>query len=432
MSTDLAQTFVATAEGSGDRRNYPLIALTVGVLGLFVSIVGLYIAWDSGDPRPLLGWLMGFTYWFMVSIGMLFLMMIFYVFDSGWSVVVRRQMEHGVGAIKWLGLMFLPLILFSWFYKENAGILWSWMNPDNLLPGGHTIGEDSIYQAKSSYLNLPAFTLRAVLYFVIFIGLAEILRFCSFSLEKDGDPKWMRIAHNTSAIGIILCALAATFAAVDWYKALEYHWFSTIYGVWFFAESMRAGIAVLLLVCFAQATIGNLRGIFNRCHSHHLGCLMLTFTIFWAYISFSQYFLVYNANLPEETFWYNIRELNPDGTKSSWWWVSMALVFLHFLFPFIYLLWYNNKFGRRVIFIACWILIFHAFDVYWNILPEKLTVDENILGYMVRPFGVSIWDVSTFVGVGGICIWAFLISVAKVKPIPIRDPRIEESINAHE
>ena len=111
MSFDSAQDFGTTAEGANDKRNYPLIALTVGILGLFVSLVGIYIAWNSGDSRPLLGWLMGFTYWFMISIGMLFLIMIFYVFDSGWSVVVRRQMEHGVGTIKWLGLMFLPLVL---------------------------------------------------------------------------------------------------------------------------------------------------------------------------------------------------------------------------------------------------------------------------------------------------------------------------------
>ena len=433
MNSEAAASTVATGEiASGGHKDYPMIALLIGITGLLISAVGLFLAWKNGDSRPLYGWLLGFSYWYSIGIGLLFLTMILNVFDSGWSIIVRRQLEHGLGAIKWLGVIFIPLLIFTWFYTPNTGILWGWMNQENLLPGGATIGEDIIYQAKSGFLNRGFFTIRAIFYFAIFIGLAETLRKCSFSLEKDGDPKWVHINHNTSAIGIFLCAFAATFAAVDWFKSLDYRWFSTMYGVWFFAESMRAALATAVVICTIQASRGALNGLYNRCHSYLLGCLMLAFTIFWAYISFSQYFLIYNANIPEETFWYNIREINIDGSKSSWWWVSMALLFFHFIFPFIFLLWYKNKFGVRILFIAIWILCFHLFDVYWNILPGIIPVDDNILGFVVRPFTITIWDVSTFLGVGGICVWAFLQSAKKVMPIPIRDPRIMESINAHE
>ena len=433
MSSKAAIRGAALAELAPQRRrNYPLIALFIGLIGLLISVVGLLLAWQSGDSRPLYGWLLGFSYWYSVGIGMLFLILILNVFGSGWSVIIRRQLEHGVGAIKWLGIIFLPLLLFSWQYRENPGILWNWMNPAGILPGGEVIGEDVLFQHKEGYLDRTFFTIRAVLFFGVFIGLAEGVRRCSFSMDRDGDPTHVHRAHSLSAIGIILCALASTFAAVDWFKSLDYHWFSTMFGVWFFAESMRAALAAVVVICVIQASYGQLRNLYNRQHSYLLGCLMLAFAIFWAYISFCQYFLIYNANLPEETYWYNIREINLDGTKNSWWWVSMVLVFCHFLVPFLFLLWYKCKFGARILIISIWILFFHAFDIYWNILPGQIPVDDNVLGFIVRPFSVTLWDVSSFIGTGGICVWAFLKSAGKAKAIPIRDPRILESINAHE
>ena len=213
---------------------------------------------------------------------------------------------------------------------------------------------------------------------------------------------------------------------------LEYHWFSTMYGVWFFAASMRAALSATVLALFYMATREDgLKGIIKPVHFYLIGCIMLAFTVFWAYISFSQYFLIYNANIPEETFWYNMREMNSDGSKNSWWWVSMGLIFFHFFVPFLYLLWYKNKFSLRLRFIAIWILVFHLLDLYWNIVPQKLATDSHG-GYTVRQFGISWIDVTMFLGVGAVVIWAFLKSAARERPIPIRDPRIEESINCHE
>jgi hypothetical protein len=432
MSTRASNPPYEPVASAGERRDLSLVALVAGVFCLAVGLFGIYRGLQTGDSRPLLGWLLGFSYWFSMSIGMLFLIMLFNVFDSGWSVIVRRQLEHAVGAIKWLFIIFLPLVLVVWFYEKNPGIVWSWLNPETVLPGGETVGTDSIFVKKSAYLNPVFFTIRVGVFFAIWIVLAETLRHCSFSLEKDGDPKWVHLAHNVSAIGVVLCALSATFAAIDWFKSIEYHWFSTMYGVWFFAESMRAALAGTVIVCMLLASKGYLKGIYNRCHSYLLGCLMLAFTVFWAYISFSQYFLIYNANIPEETFWYNIRELNADGSLNSWWWVSMALIFCHFVFPFLYLLWYKNKFGPRILFISVWILVFHGIDLYWNILPGRIPSEDNALGYTVRQFSPTIWDLATWLGIGCICFWAFMVSSRSAKPIPIRDPRILESINAHE
>ena len=430
MSVEAASAPITAVDSEG-RRDYSPIALIIGVIGIGIAAVGLAKGLIGGHSRPLVGWLLGFSIWLSVAIGMLFLLMLFYLFNAGWSGIVRRQLEHALSVFKWLGLIFLPLLAIVWVYHRDPGILWSWLNPDKVLPGGETVGQDVLYEKKHGYLNKGFFTVRVVLFFGIWIGLSEILRRASFRMDEEGDPKWYGVARKTSAVGIILCAMATTFAAIDWFKSLEYHWFSTMYGVWFFAESMRAGIAVTVLLCLLLQWKGYLRGIYNDAHSYTLGCLMLAFTVFWAYISFCQYFLVYNANIPEETFWYVMREVDADGSKNSWWWISMGLVFGHFLIPFLLLLWYKNKSGLRIVLVASWIFVFHISDIYWNILPGKIP-GENILGFVVRQFTVAIWDVSMFVGVGGIFAWSFLKSARKAKPIPIRDPHILESLHHHE
>ncbi|MBO93762.1 MAG: hypothetical protein CMI32_02540 [Opitutales bacterium] len=410
--------------------------LAAGVAGCSLGVMGLISGVTNDDPRPLLGWLLGLGFWLSIGVGMLMLIMLFRVFNSGWGVVLRRQFEHCLHAFPLLAACFVPLLLIAWFGGEKTGLLWEWINPHNVLPGEETVGEDILYQKKSGFLNVVFFSVRAILYFGIFCGLSHWLRKCSFEQDKDGDPKWTRLGHNISAGGIALTALALTFAAFDWFMSLEYHWFSTMFGVWFFAASMRAALAVAIILCFLQSTRGRLQGIYNQAHRYDLACLSLTFTIFWAYISFSQYFLIYNANIPEETFWYQIREIDPNtGEKISWWWVSMGLVFCHFLIPFLYLLWYRNKIDlKRILIAACWILAFHLLDMYWNLIPGREASEVATLGYVPRSFTITLWDVASIVGIGGFCCWRYLQSLdqTEVEDIPVRDPRILESIHHHE
>ena len=207
-----------------------------------------------------------------------------------------------------------------------------------------------------------------------------------------------------------------------------------MYGVWFFAGSMRAALAVTVLTVIALASYGYLKGILNQAHRYLLGCLCLAFTIFWAYISFSQYFLIYMANIPEETFWFNIREINENGMKNSWWWVSMGLLFGHFFGPFLFLIFYNSKIRiKALVFATIWILCFgHLCDLYFNILPGKVSDAGSILGYQIRQFSITPFDAASIVGIGGLVLWGFFQSMKKQEIIPIRDPRIQESIDYHE
>jgi len=429
MSAESAAPSIATAAPAKGDNNLSTYALIIGIIGLGISIVGLFKGLSESDPRPLLGWLIGFSFWFSILMGSLYFIMLFYLFDSGWSVIVRRQFEHAVSGLKWLALVFSPLLLISLFHDKDPGILWGWLNEEKALNTGEGLEIDVLYQAKSAYLSSKFFILRAIFFFFIWIGLAEIFRSSSFSMDQDGDLKHIRRCRIFAAVGVIVTSLSLTFASIDWLKSLEYHWFSTMYGVWFFASSILSSLAAIVIACYLSRTRGHLKGVLTNAHFYYLGCLMLAFTVFWAYISFSQYFLVYSANIPEETFWYNIREINPDGAKNSWWWVSMGLLFCHFFFPFLWLLWYNNKFGLRIVFISVWILIVHLLDLYWNILPGKIHLET---GDTIRQFGISPWDISMILGAGGICVWAYLRSMKKNQPIPLRDPRILESINAHE
>jgi len=419
--------------GTATPGNWSKRFLIAGLVLIALSLAGLLVGSTEDPGRPFVGWILGISFWLSILIGMLFLMMIWWMFDSGWSVVIRRQMEHAISAFPYLGLIFLPLIVYSLIYGASDKVPWIWMNADALVPGGHgTVESDVLYVHKSPLLNTGFFVVRFAIYFIVWSGLAYLFRKWSFDMDRTGNHNNIHNARKLAAVGLFICAFATTFAAIDWFKSLNYHWFSTMYGIWFFAASMRAALSATVLGMFYMITREDgLKHILKPAHFYLMGCIMLAFTVFWAYISFCQYFLIYNANIPEETFWYNMREVNHDGSKNSWWWVSLGLIFCHFFVPFLYLLWYKNKFATRLRNIAIWILVFHLLDLYWNIVPQKLATDSHG-GYTVRQFGINWMDVTMFLGVGAIVIWAFLRSASRERPIPIRDPRIKESINCHE
>jgi hypothetical protein len=417
MNPPAASFRPAAGEAPADKAG---LALGVGLGGIALTVVGFFVA----DARSVaFSWLLAVGYWTLIAVGMLLLVLIHHIFDASWSTAIRRQFEHGLAALKWLFLLFLPLLVLSAYLKP--GLVWLWMNPHAVLAGTHeTVGEDVLYLTKSGYLNPGFFSLRLVACFGIWIGLARVMRRNSFRQDADGDPKWTLSSRVWSGAGLPLAGLALTFAAIDWFKSLEYHWFSTIYGVYFFATGVRGALAVGVLLMLWLHRRGDYRGILNHNHLHSIGQLMLTFTIFWAYIAFSQYFLIWNANVPEETFYFNLRE------AGDWYWVGMAVLFLYFAFPFCYLLSYRYKLDhRRAAFISWWILVMLFVDVCFNTLPAI----KDGAG-QPRPFAspLLVWHLTALAGVGGVCVWAYLRSFRTTKLIPIRDPRIVECLTHHE
>jgi hypothetical protein len=396
-------------------------ALLIGVAGMVVTALGGLV---SGANVAATAWLVGVVYWTAMAIGMLMLVLIHHIFDAEWSVVIRRQFEHGLAAFKWLALLFLPLVLLSWFGPHD--LIWPWMSQAHVNPNGHTVGSDLIYAKKAGFLNLKAFTLFSAVFFAVWIWLSARLRKASFTQDFDGDAKWTLKNRVTAGMGLPLTALALTFAAVYWVKSLEYHWFSTMFGVWFFANCMRGALSLGVLIMLWLYRRGDYRGILRSYHLYSIGQLMFAFTVFWGYISFSQYFLIWNANVPEETFWYNMRE------HGDWWYVGMFIVFGTFLLPFLALLSYRFKVTHRIIRrIALWILMVIFVDISFNLMPALKDAHGDPQPFLSLNL---LWTISAVAGVGGVCVWAYLRSfaTAHAKLIPIRDPRIGECLAHHD
>jgi hypothetical protein len=393
--------------------------LKAGLAGLVLTALGFLF---TGNHQGVaLAYLVGVAYWTAVAIGMLLLIMIHHIVDAGWSTVIRRQFEHGLSAFFWLGLLFLPLLISAWV---KPGLVWPWMDLAHETHGGHTVGTDILYLKKASFLNVRMFTGMTIGFFVVWVWLSRRLRQASFAQDGDGAVKWTFMNRKTAAFGIPLTALALSFAAIYWMKSLEYHWFSTMYGVWFFANCMRAGMAFgVMITCWLYAR-GDYKGIYNTNQFHCLMALAYAFVVFWAYVTFSQYFLIWNANVPEETFWYNIRE------HGDWLWVGMLILFGHFFFPFLFLLSYRRKSTRGpALFISIWIALIILVDLCYNTLPALKDAHDESLPFLSINL---LWVLTSVVGVGGVCVWAYLKSFPTAKLIPIRDPRIVESLTYHE
>ncbi len=395
----------------------PKKILIVGVAALAISLFGVF----TTDRIGAFAYLIGLIFVTSIAIGMLFLVLIHHIFDAGWSVVVRRQSENYLAALPYLALLFIPLFLVTYLKSEST--LWIWMDPDFELPGHGTVGEDILYQKKTWWLSEWFFWARAVGCFAVWTWFASSLRKHSFAQDSDGEASHTYACRKLAAAGLIAVAFTWTMAGFDWIMSLEYHWFSTMFGVWIFANAMRAALSVLIITCAYLVTKGPLKGLFNTKHLHDLTTLAFAFTVFWAYISFSQYFLIWNGNLPEETFWYNFRE------EGMWSVIGMFLVFGHFLVPFLLLLQFPFKTNAGpASAIAVWILIMQLFDVFYNVLPSLK--DANGVPYqMFSEWTSIIWYIAGIVAPGCFMLWAYWNSFNKVKIIPIRDPRILESLN---
>lgn len=424
MSTNAASSPVSlpAVDSSASLANK---ALALGAAGLLVTALGIFV---SGPQKVAYAYLVGITFWTSIAIGMLMLILIHHVFDASWSVLIRRQFEHGVTAFKWLAVLFIPLVIASLFYQRD--LVWPWMNPGHVMHGGHTVENDILYTKKESFLNLNMFIGMTVAFFVIWMWLSARVRKASFSQDADGSLKWTSMNRKTAAFGIPLLALSLSFAAIYWIKSLEYHWFSTMYGVWFFSNSVRGALSCGVLIMVWLLARGDYRGVVNKNHFYSISLLVFAFTVFWAYVTFSQYFLIWNANVPEETFWYNLREIYADGTPSQWKYVGMFILFGHFVAPFLYLLSFKHKVTPAYIRpAALWILAVILVDLCYNILPALKDAHGDPLPF----FSVHlIWVVTSVAGIGGICVWSYLKSFPTTKLLPIRDPRIGECMTYHE
>jgi hypothetical protein len=371
----------------------PKLALTVGVIGSALSLIGL-IFWRQ---QFAFSWLFGAFYFFSICVGALFWTCLHHATDSEWSVVVRRQLENLAKLLVVALLLFLPVLLFC---KSQ---LWNWWD----MPKG----EDPVLDGKSGYLNHGFFWFRYFVYVVLMGWISWTLWKRSTTQDTDGAAHHTVVMRKFSIGGIPALAICITFAGVDWLMGLDYRWFSTMWGVYLFAGAAGASMSLLVLIVSALKKQGYLKVVNNE-HYHAMGKYMLAFTIFWAYIGFAQYMLIWYANIPEETIYFRLRN------TESWWYFSTALVVCRFFLPFPVLLFQFVKKINLINYMAGWILLMQLLDVYVIILPVLHR----------SGFSPSLFDLTSLAGVGGILAWLYFKNLASTPVFPTRDPRLLASL----
>ena len=297
-------------------------------------------------------------------------------------------------------LLFIPVVL-------GMSELYHWTDAEH-------VSHDPILQGKEPWLNRGFFLIRAGFYFLLWIGMATWFRAGSVRQDETGDESLTRSRIFFAGPSIAIFALSTTFAAFDWAMSLDPHWYSTMFGVYYFAGCLVAIFATLYILAFFLDRAGYLRDVVTVEHRHDLGKLLFAFTVFWTYIAFSQFFLIWYANIPEETLWYLHR------LEGSWRAVTLFLSIGHFAVPFLFLMPRTIKRQKTLLLIgACWMLFMHLLDMHWLVMPNL----------HAEGFHLSLLDLTTLLAVGGVFVGGLGWALCRSKLIPIRDPRVRESLS---
>lgn len=447
----------------------------IGVIGLAGAGFGY-----TQDPRRFaFSWMFAFITVLTVALGSLFFVLVQHLTSAGWSVTVRRTAEFFAYGLLVMPLLFLPVLatmnqLFPWLGEqthEPAGAAPHAQNKIELVkpayaqehaaepsssaaapaeatePGAHAgphtgpamhggehrsgghaaaagameppheVIEKEIMRKKSGYLNRNFFLGRAAFYFLVWIFLATRFFGWSTSQDKSKDPKLTVASQRLAPIGTVAFALTLTFAAFDWIMSLEPTWFSTIFGVVIFACGVVSSYAVIILATLALRNSGPLDGAVTIEHYHDLGKLMFGFLVFWAYVSFSQFMLIWYAALPEETtFFHNRWDHDP------WMNVSLAIIVFHFVVPFFWTISRNFKrnVGRLQVGAAI-ILVMHAVDIYWFVMPNFLLGRDG--------FSFHWMDIACLLAVAGVYGAFVFYRMTQFSLVPVGDPRLQRSLH---
>ena len=341
--------------------------------------------------------LMNFLFLTSIGIGALFLVALEYIAGAVWSVPIRRVNEFLASLIPIAALMAVPL-----FFHLHE--LYQWVNAG-------TVSQDVVLKMKEPYLNVNFFTIR----FVVVFGMWTLFfyLFTHNSLRQDIDKNRNHTKFNIglAAAYMPIFAVGLTIIAIDWAMSLEPHWYSTIYGVYYFAGTVLAGVSTATYITVKLHEHGFFPRL-RRDHFYSLGTLMFVFVNFWAYIAFSQFLLVWYANLPEETYWFIARWNN------GWEYISVLLIIVHFAVPYFILLSQDSKMDlKRLKFISIWILFAHLLDLYWLVMPS----------YSTSP-ALSWIEISFPFLIIGLVVVIFAWKMKRQNLIPIGDPKLERGL----
>jgi hypothetical protein len=313
-------------------------------------------------------------------------------------------LEAGARVIPVMAVLFIPVVL-------TIKDVYPWAHPEG----------DAVLMLKAGFLNPAFFVVRSVAYFAIWWAMAHFLTSWSLASDRNPSPALDSNMRSLSGGGLVMIALTITFSAVDWAMSLDPHWFSTVYGVLFMIGDALSALTLVVVTVGLLAKERPLVDVLRPTQVHDLGKLMLAFTMFWAYIAFSQFLIIWSGNLPEEVPWYLKR------MQGGWQHLGLALVVFHFFAPFLLLL--SRPLKRRLSSlapVAAAILAARVIDLFWLIGPDLNG------GHGAEPhFGVHWMDFAALVGIGGLWIAAFARQLASRALIPVTDPEIVDLLESH-
>ena len=450
----MAHHFVTSADipvdgeriASSKHESIKRIAGGAAVLLGLISTYLLFFAPDKVAGSFAYSWLFAFFFFFTLAVGGCFWTLLHNVSNSGWGTSVRRVMENLGSVFPWMAIFAIPLALpdvqkwlYEWMnihrasggevFEENIKSLFGFYGTKSM---GHALEENgqALLVNKQWYMNQVAWYARFAFYF---IGLGLVIRgLRKLSTAQDNDPnpgtKNLFRARFHSTYTLIIFAITITFAGIDLLQGMKFDWFSTMWGVYLFAGAALNSMAVIIITATLMQKGGYLKRVVGPEHYHIMGKLLLAFTIFWAYISFSQYFLIWYANITEETSWYLIR--NTGGWNTA----SVVLVFGHFVVPFVVLLQAWLKKNPKLLSIVCaYTLVMHILDHYIIVIPERSVSLMNMLPEyknVTTSIPGAFWgDILAFLTVGSGFVFFYLRALTQTATYPHRDPRILESAN---
>ncbi len=372
--------------------------LITGIAGLVVSLPGLLRAPDQFYRS----YLLAYVFWIGIPVGSMAILMLHHLTGGGWGFVIRRVLEAGTRTLWLMALLYIPLLL-------GMAHLYGWTQPQ--------AASNPIYQQKHFYLNTPFFLARSVIYFGLWMGLAWLLNRWSFEQDRSGDASLSKNLEGLSGPGLILWGLAVTFSSVDWIMSLEPTWFSTIYGMSIMVAMVLSAFAFSVLIARDLANHEPLSQVATPMRFNDLGNLLLTFVMLWAYLSFSQFLIIWSGNMPEETSWYMTRG------KGNWAALAIVLIIFHFAIPFVLLLSRDIKRAPKALArVAGILIVLTLVDMFWLIVPA------------FEPAGPRVhWtNLSLTAGIGALWLWEFFRQLDGKPVLPLHDPRLAELLESAE
>ncbi len=382
------------------RKGLPPIFGRLGIILFGIGLVLSILAYLSDPVRSAFNNIILLEFLTSVGLGALFFVALEHLVGSVWSTPFRRVFE-----ILSSVLLILPIVALPIYF--HAHDIFHWTHAD-------VVASDLILQQKSPYLNMTFFTIRIVGYFAIWILFYWLLSRNSKKQDESKDQKITKTNAKISAIFMPVFALTITFSSIDWMMSLEPHWFSTIFGVYYFSGTVIVSLAVgTLLVVWLNEKGLLVKGIIKD-HYYSLGALIFAFINFWAYIAFSQYLLIWYANLPEETYWFLQR------WEGSWLYFSVFFMIVHFAIPYFVMLSQPSKMDpKRLKIMSLWLAITHILDLYWIVIPT-LSPDGFIFGWI---------EVGFILLAFGIIMVVFNLKARNTNLVAIGDPKLQRGIN---